>query len=708
MAENNKPSTNYYRNLGGVNQKASLYELSIAQFLNLRNLDFDVPNALSKRPGSSLFSTQSLSGPVLGLFEYQKLFNYFGQVPSDYILANANGNVFYNTPQAATLPTAFTLLSQNWGATQPVDFLTFANKAWMANGTKWESWDGSTVLPAGLPMQKGFTGIFWTDDADGNTVTSGYVFNANRNITTGGGSYMLVWGATHTYRAGGSVLRGVYLAYSYNRIDGYGGPADFLATARNVVDSSTANGNEYFTVRPLVAGFTVPASRGITSLSIWVAVDTIDSSTIEDIPGVGQIFTGDLGWEVNYGAAFFMSYTLKPTADISRFWLFTTIPVSSLVQINALDKSQTATYTSYGFTLPNSASFGFYDGLPQTGFGFSALTGDFFTSYIPKYIDINQNRAFMSGFSSLPSSFAFSEVGAPDAVEPENLVEVRTNDGDRIYGQASYNNQYLVFKENSFHRLIGDNPDNYQLVQISDQYGCLSNKSVIQYDQKCLWLDRKGIIEYNGANHTIISSPIEGVFRRMNVDAAKERAVGVHHKDRNQIWWGIPIDGSTVNNLTVVFDYLVGAWTFFDGFNPSSFAMIKGALNKQTAWRGDYTGYVHYFGESFFNDSGAGISCVMSTRFEAAGENNTWIWRRFFLDTATASGITGVLKGKVFANYDQSTVQATFQMVQDSFQSRAEMGVVGKAVACEVGHYSASLPLLINGYSWTRRGLRNL
>ncbi len=708
MADN-KPTTNYYKNLGGVNAKASLYELSIAQFLNLRNVDFDVPNALSKRPGSSLYSSQSLSGPVLGLFEFQKLLNVTGQVPNDFIMANANGNVFYNTPNAATLPTAFTLLSQNYGATQPVDFLTFANKVWMANGTKWEQWNGSTVLPAGLPVQLGVTGIA-LDGSGGDELWSSYLFNKNRNRGTGGNSYMLVNGATMIFAGSGAALRlrGVYLAYSYNRLDGYGGPADFLATARNIVDSGTSsNGAEFFSEFPFVIGFSAPSGRGVTSLSIWLAEDTVTQNSLEEIPGVGQVNAGVLGWQTSYANLRCMSYTLKPTADLSRFWLFTTIPTSNLFT-TIVTGSNGVSAIAFGITLSFGQTFAFYDGQPQPGFAFSAIAGDFFSSFIPKYIDINQNRMFVSGFSSLPSSFSWSEVGAPETYDIENFVEVRTNDGDRIFGQTSFNNQYLVFKENSFHRLIGDSTDNYQLVQISDQYGCLSNKSIVQYDQKCLWLDRKGIVEYNGANHTIVSTAVEGIFRRMNVTAAKERAVGVHHKYRNQIWWGIPIDGSTVNNLTVVYDYLVNGWTFFDGFNPSSFAIITGALTRQTAWRGDYTGFVHFTGESFFNDSGSGISCVIGTRFEASGENNTWIWRRFFLDVATATGLTGVLNGKVFSDYNQSTVQATFQMYQNSFQSRAEMGVVGKAVAAEVGHFSASLPLLINGYSWTRRGLRNL
>jgi hypothetical protein len=316
---------------------------------------------------------------------------------------------------------------------------------------------------------------------------------------------------------------------------------------------------------------------------------------------------------------------------------------------------------------------------------------------------------FMAGYSATPSTIWFSEIGTPESVLPESNFEVRTNDGDRIYGIKSFNNHLMVFKEKSFQKIIGSNADEFQLVELSTDYGCLSYRSVVTVNQTMYWLDKKGIIAFNGASWDVASGAVEGVFRRMNITAAKEKACSVHHLYRNQIWFAIPVDGSTVNNLTVVYDYLIGAWTFFDGFNPASFGYIKGALNKPTVWRGDYSGMLHFFGESFYSDSGQGITCLMQPRYEnEGGENQTTIWRRFFLDVAPATGTTGVINGQVFSNYNSSTVQATFTMYQSQFQTRAEMGIVGKAVSAKISHYSASLPLLINGFAWSKRGLRNV
>ncbi len=688
-----KPSTRYYQ-LRGVNQKASKYEFPVAEFLDLRNLDFDVPNAHQKRPGSTyaIPSNTGTSGPISSLFEFTKL------TGESYIVAGSDTAMFYITAAG------FTTLSTGWTSGQPADMLTFVNKLWIANGQKWSSFDGNTVLTTGLPIESKSSVTLLT-----TAPNSDYLFSPTAYNSTGA-SYFLVNGATQIglVAGGTSVVRGVYVAYSYLRVDGYQGPADFLNTARNIVLTQASVGAEFFglTANQLVGGFTVPPSRGITAIALWFAEDTIySSSTRENIPGVGFVPTGSLGWIETPGAKSFASITLKPTADLSRFWLYTLIPISRL--FTATDGS--ATYWAATFLPTLGGSFSTFDGVALGAQAVSAMTFDFFTTYAPKYIEMNQNIMFAAGFSSAPSDMWPSEVGLPETYLPESGVQVRSNDGDRIYAMARFNNYIVIMKENSFHKFLGNSSDTYQLVEISSERGCISNKSVVQVKQSLFWLDKNGVLEFNGASFDIISTPVEGIFRRMNVAAAKEKAIAVHHLYRNQIWFGIPIDGATTNNFTVVYDYLVGGWTFFDGFNPASYAFIKGTLSTPTAWRGDYSGLVHYSGSSFYSDSGQGITCLSLSRFEnEGGENQTTLWRRFFLDVTPATGTTGQIRGQIFSNYNTSTVQGTFAIYQDQFQTRAELGVQGKAIAAQISHSSASLPLLINGYAWANRGLRNV
>lgn len=676
-----KPTINSYGMLGGINQKASEYSVGLVQFLNLRNLDFDVPNALSKRPGSTQAISANTSGPLNSVFEYQRLDG------ASWVVTGSDTAMFYRVSGGLTL------LSPSWTNGQPTDMLTFVNRLWMANGQKYEGWNGvgatngATASPVGLPCAK-------------EAVT--LIFSAS------GASTWLVGGATMIPDGATPIIRGVFFAYSYVRSDGYYGPADFLSNARNVVTlgkSVSTSGNEFFQVgsNNNVGGFTVPAGYGISAIAVWVAVDTLGSGR-EVIPGQGAspIQVGDLGWFTSAGIpnSQRMSATMKPTADLSRFHLYTLIAPGTFFLTDNVG------VTTWASTL--IPFFNQYTG-PATGAAvFSGMPFCWFETNTPKYLDINQNSMFMSGFSNAPSTVWFSELGEPENIQPEYNFEVRTNDGDRIYGHKTYNNTTIVFKETSFHKIIGDSPENFELIELSTEYGCIANATIVEYQEKLLFLDRKGIVEFNGASWDVISTPVEDIFRQMNLTAAREKACAVHFLYRNQVWFGLPIGNSTQNNVTVVYDYLIKAWTFFDGFNPASFTFAQGGLTRPTVYRGDYSGLLHYHGESFFSDNGAGITCLAYTPWEHSKQNETWIWRRFFLDVATATGVTGTIRGSLFANYNTSTIQATFAMYQDSFQTRAEVGVVGKAAACEFAHYSASLPLLINGYSWARRFLRNV
>lgn len=673
----------YYNNLGGINIKASDYSTGAAQFLALYNLDFDVPNALQKRPGSTQAVSAGTSGPINSLFEFIRL---EGQ---SYVIAASDTALFYLASNQ------YTLLSSGWNNGQPPDMLTFVDRLWVANGQKYQSWDAATygVLPAGLPVSG--TSLFLTRSQ-----------NANATLFTVGGATSLV---DQTGAGAPWTSRSVFLAYSYLRDDGYVGPINFLASAQNLITHNILSGTEYFDNGgadfPL-NGFTIPSGYGISSIQLWVGVDTVrDNSALIGISGIaGPVRAGDLGYQQQFAKV--PSLRLKPGANLGRFHLYTTIPGGSLF---ADSSSLGTTMWSIFFTFNSTqSSFAQYDSV-ATSDGFSGMQFAFFTSYAPKFIELNQNIMFMAGFSQLPSDVWFSEVGAPETVLPDSNFEVRTNDGDKVMALCEFQNQLMVFKETSFHKLLGNSADNFELVQVSSEYGCISNRCVIPYANNIAFLDRKGIVIYNGASWSIRSNAVESVFRRMNLSAAREFATAVNHIYRNQIWFGIPVDGSTQNNLTVVYDYLADAWTYFDGYNAASFAYVKGQLNVPTAWRGDYSGLIHYTGASFYSDSGRAISCVAFTRFENfGGQNETSIWRRFFLDVATATGLTGQINGQVMSNYDHSTVQATFTIYQNQFQSRAEMGVVGKGVAAMLSHSSASLPLLINGYAWGKRPLRNV
>lgn len=665
-----KNAVSKYQLAGGVNQKASQYSTALNQVLDLRNLDFFVPNALQKTPGSTQAVAQGLSAPVTGLFEYQKL------AGESYLLAATRADIFKAGPSFQ----AFGVGMSNAPAT---DFLTFTDTCYLANGQRWLKYNGQTLSQMGAPAYPSIVSI---------GPPSPYI-----NLI---GTAITVMGATFSFGAGQN--RAVlFAAWGFVRDDGYLGPVVFPVAGaaispftgqfaqapllpEYVVGSTQGNygNNVTMTIKNIIGVPTATPGYGISALALYLALDVFT-----DTPNIGA--------QSPFGNGLVLSGLVKPDVDPTQFYLFTTLPLG------------TTQFSLHGITRGWTQ---LVQNLPR----FSAMTFDPFGSSTvyqngPKFQEINQNRMFVAGFTLAPSVLRFSEVAAPETYNADAYIEVRTNDGDQITAIRTFQNQLMVFKKDSFHKLIGTDETNFQLVELSTEYGCVNNRAIAESQNFLLFLDQEGVVQFNGANFQIISLAIDPIIRRMNVSAAFEQAVALHYVERNQVWFGIPIDGSSVNNITLVYDYILNAWTFVDGFNPASFAQVKQGLNKKTMWMGDYSGTISYFSPSFLSYNGRAITCVIRTSFDAPdGADVQNMYRRLFLDVNRVTGATGEIKAKVLSDYDPETTRATFSIYQNDFQTRADFGVGARSIAFELSHAHVSCPFLMNGYTVQRRFLRKV
>lgn len=328
--------------------------------------------------------------------------------------------------------------------------------------------------------------------------------------------------------------------------------------------------------------------------------------------------------------------------------------------------------------------------------------------FSPRMLEIHQNSMFYSGYTLFPSSVWFSEVGDPETVQADYSMEVRTNDGDIVRCMKSLGSQLLVFKENSFHKVVGDNPENYELIEISTEYGCISNKAAVTSNGKCYFIDPKGVVEYNGAGHEVVSKRVESVFRRMNLSAARDNACAVHYDFKEQLWFCFPVDGAGYNNIAVVYDYGVDAWYTYNGFFPSSLLRAEGGLNTKAVFMGDYSGMVHYFSPSFYSDNGNAFTLIAQPGFmQPQGKSVEALFRKLWVDSDVVSGPTGRIEVQLLSNMS-STGITTMSVYQNQFQSRLEFGVQAKAFGVIFTHSHASLPCRINGWAVAHRWLRDL
>ncbi len=571
-----KQKVETYSLLGGINSKVSQYINGPMEFRDLSNLNFREPGSLKKRDGSSLYLGATIQGAILSGTDFERLSG------ASYLIVNANTNA-YNVTGGA-----FSAIRTNLTAGTVLDYVTFVDRLFAANGAQIFKFDGTNSTNFSLPPGQG------------------------------------AWGVTAVVGGG---LSGVFVAsYGYKNDRGYYGPAADGITI-------TLNGVTFGTVG--FYGLTTPAGFGISAIAFYRSeADGID-----------------------------LSGTTETAAPASTF--NDNAPLGVRLDSEALY-----------FTLA------------------------------PKYLELFNNQLFLGGFSSALSTVFWSEIGEPEQIMPESFAEFRTNDGDRLTGMKSYLSNLIVFKENSFHKISGQDPTNFSIDEISDEYGCISNQAIVVWEDYLWFLDRKGIVQFDGANVKIVSNRVEPIFRSMNVDAAREYARALHYRKFNELWFAIPCNGATMNNCIVVFDYVADAWTKYEGVNVASLFSAQALFDEPKALFGGYTGTLSYFDESLYNDSGAPISCVATTAWLAPlGKSTEQLFRRTYLDVNRIAGPTQAISLDFYVNFSASLI-ATRTTYQSAFQTRVDYGIPGRALQTVITHTSASLPIVFYGYTNEVRELR--
>lgn len=507
-----------------------------------------------------------------------------------------------------------------------------------------------------------------------------------------GASYLIATANTNAYTFNPSG----YTAFKTGLLNG--GIFDFVTFVDRVF---MANGQDFFKfdgTNTTNYGLPAPPAFGLTTVA--------GGSLAAGVTTTFYFSYGYLNDAGNYGpGASAMAITVSGTAtdNTVRFYGLTALSGYGISAL-AFYRSTPGGNSPVGTTLGAVASTTFDDpGYPLGTFDVPVAT--YFT-LIPKYLEIYNNQLFMAGFSGFLSLAAWSDIGDPETVQPENNAEFRTNDGDKITGLKSYGGALVVTKERSTHIVTGDDPENFLLKEVSDQYGCLSNRAMVVWESKLWFLDSVGIVEFDGANISIISDKIEPLFQTMNVSAARETAAAIHYRDMNEVWFAIPVEGSTKNNCVVVYDYNANAWTTYRGVDISSLAMMKGALSAKSPFFGGYTGSVGFYGASLTADLGQGISCVVDSRYLAqTGQSTQRMYRRFYINIDSVAGVTQPITINFRQDYGSSIV-LTRTMYQAPFQSRIDYGISAKSLQAEIGHFSASLPFRLYGFTFESRFLR--
>lgn len=396
--------------------------------------------------------------------------------------------------------------------------------------------------------------------------------------------------------------------------------------------------------------------------------------------------------------------------------------------------SSTGRWVLYGFTLPTYSGVsvlipalvrqaggltlnlfqnpvGFYlttsAGVTMFHMEFDHLTASQFDGFITQtfnerisIVESFNNFLFFAGDYNNPSTVYYSNLGEPQGSEPENFFQVKSVNGDIITCLYEFQDSLIIFKNNSFYELRGASPEVFQVRELSVEYGCLNNFGVAQFENKLWFVDKKGIVEFNGANVKLVSEPIESYLDQ--VDKSKIRAF--HLKGKNQVWF-------CAEGKCFVYDYFVEAWTIFDDIecdtDTGAAILSYGATTQDVSYfiQGASFQSLARFNDSLNTDFGQDITLIAKTRFHKRLKESTQeLWRRLYVNADV--GATQSVTLNFYSNYSQ-TASLVSSVVVSQFQERIDFGVSAKSLSVEF-IIRASQSIRVNGYTLESRYLRSV
>ncbi len=647
--QNEKYKSENYSNFGGMNVKVSTYTTGPTEFLNLVNFDFQMPGALTKRWGSTQYVGQGLTGKIAGLYEYNQI-NGFSQIIAfggtfGYYVTGSSLTPFNDGVPGVPYGSNGHSIIQQLGFSLNYSTINFVNNVFIR-------YDGVSSYFYGLPQfSLALLGL------------GSFVGYSTQPVVGSSGV-----GVTETPFRG---MTGIYY-YQWGYLNNRG----FLGPATPAAGGITTMGTTNVIFRwGDGASRRFEAGYGITALAFYRA--------------------GPFG-ENDYS-----SFSLIPN---NLFGLIGYLPGNSATFVDSNLVASSVTFAPQCMAWPiwdPSASIGFPPPfIPRLGSN-PGLT------LCPSYLEIYNNQLAMAGFSAVPSTVYISDLAEPESVQPDNFFEVRTNDGDKITAMKAYNSKLYIFKFTSMHAISGDDPDNFQLTQISDTYGCVHFRASAVYKDYLVFLDRKGAIRYDGSNFVVISNKVQPEFDNMNIEAARVNAFIVHDKERHQIVIAFPTGTSTINNKVMVYDYVMDAWTKHEGYVPNLSIVATGALTKPSMFTGSYTGMIYNFGETFLSDNGVAYTALLQTRFLSdLGQTTQKMFRRLYLNVDPVTGSTSGFTLSFYQDYGSSIILSNV-MYQNPFQSRIDYGISARSMAFTLTNTSAVDSVRLHGFTIEYRFLRD-
>lgn len=110
------------------------------------------------------------------------------------------------------------------------------------------------------------------------------------------------------------------------------------------------------------------------------------------------------------------------------------------------------------------------------------------------HIVFHKNRLFLCNLVNI----LYSKLDNIEAFDPLAFESPYPNDGEHIFGMTSFADMLVIFKEHSMYALIGDDPDFWQIRQLSTDVGIIGPRCLVEVDGMLYWWSNRGPYRWDG------------------------------------------------------------------------------------------------------------------------------------------------------------------------------------------------------------------
>jgi len=342
--------------------------------------------------------------------------------------------------------------------------------------------------------------------------------------------------------------------------------------------------------------------------------------------------------------------TFKYSLNGGSTWESETVSITGSEQSIGHGVSITFTATA-GHTLTDEFSFTIYPVTSCTDIltpPASGLTG----SFSPSLLEVHRSSLWAAGvpgnpsrlFKSVPlvggdfdTNLTAFDTDDGYALEGASQIDVRPDDGTGIVGLVGdHFGQLIVFKGSSIHRLLGATKADFMLPPdgIIDGIETITG-SIVRANNDVFFASRKGIHklstvqQYGDNQETFLSLPIQEFYDSIDKFSITNRCQSIHWAEVSCIFWAFSSTGSAENDVILVYNYAVDAWSVWSGVSVKSFGVFK-FDGSNALFVGDYSSRVGRADFENINDFGEAVIFEAETNISLGDSALSKGWRSLF------------------------------------------------------------------------------